>query len=148
MSKGHTLSKNTLSKNMAENWKLTSLAKFDADEWLLVNSDKKGIVISLSWKVCKSYFKFVKTMRNFSNDWATEGSTNLQLSNAERHPMTLYWKEVKLTNKLCDKNQETITSGIASMQGSQVGKMKKKVEISFLLAKVKLIKLEENMALN
>ena len=107
----------------AENWKLTtSLATFDADEWLLVNSDKKGKVISLSCKVCKSYFKFVETMKHFSKDWVIEGSTNLQLSNAERqakgdphnHAITLYWKdnlknEVELADKLRDKNQETIT---------------------------------------
>ena len=48
------------------------------------------------------------------------------------HAMTLYWKvnlknEVELADKFRDKNQETITSGIASMQASEMVKTKKKL---------------------
>ena len=43
-----------LLKTTAESWKITSLKKYDASEWLDIITDKKGNFISIKCKVCNS----------------------------------------------------------------------------------------------
>ena len=69
----------------ANRWKSTSLAAHSGSEWLVVNSDKGGYVVSLNCSICKTYADIIKGMKNFSAAWAFNGSTNLRISNAEDH---------------------------------------------------------------
>ena len=74
-----------LLKDTAENWKNGTLLNYFAEECLEINADKKGNVITLSCKVCKTYASNIESIKNFSRAWAGDGSTNLRLSNAEGH---------------------------------------------------------------
>ena len=90
-----------LKKEAAENWKNTHLASEDAVTWLIVNADKRGNVQSLNCMVFKKYTPQVEGMRNFSQQWAHQGSMALQISNARKHAnrephreaMRLHYKE-------------------------------------------------------
>ena len=73
----------TLKLSTAENWKQTSLAKYDGQKWLVINADKSGCVVSLQCSVCEKYSNKIRGI--FSPVWACEGTTNLRLSNAEDH---------------------------------------------------------------
>ena len=75
----------TKSKDTAESWKNGTLLNYSAEEWLEINADKKGNVITLSCKVCKTYASNIESIKNSSRAWASDGSTNLRLSNAEGH---------------------------------------------------------------
>ena len=61
------------------------MAAHSGSEWLVVNSDKGGYVVSLNCSICKTYADIIKGMKNFSAAWAFNGSTNLRISNAEDH---------------------------------------------------------------
>ena len=97
----------------AEKWKSTHLVLFDPDQWLLINADKKGNVQSLQCKVCKNYAKRVESMRNFSSEWAFNGSTTLQLSNTKTHASGEPHKEaMRLHYKDSGKDTEEVAANV------------------------------------
>ena len=49
----------------ANRWKTTALATHSGNEWLAVNADKAGCVVSLTCSVCKTYAEKLKKMKNF-----------------------------------------------------------------------------------
>ena len=100
-----------LNESTAENWKSTSLAGFDASEWLVVNSDKDSNVTSLNCNVCKKYASNVENMKNFGHTWAYEGSTNLRVSNAKKHASGDPHREAMRLHSIdLGKDAEEITS--------------------------------------
>ena len=141
-----------LSKDTAESWKNGTLLNYSAEEWLEINADKKGNVITSSCKVCKMYASNIESIKNFSRAWAGDGSTNLPLNNAEGHAkgephkkaLELHWKHIGIKNEeraeiiRNDKKQEAVTSGIAAMQAGEIEKTIKKFEIAYFLAKEEL----------
>ena len=60
MVKGQTLKALT-----AENWKQTSLAKYDSQKWFAINADKFGCVFSLQYTVCETYSNKIRGMNFF-----------------------------------------------------------------------------------
>lgn len=144
-----------LSVTAANRWKTTALATHSGNEWLVVNADKAGYVVSLNCSVCKTYAEKLKGMKNFSTAWAFSGSANLRLSNAEDHArgdphkraMDLHLAEekgqcvaeraeaMKGTN---DAGQQLITTAIANMQAGDLAKTKMKFEVAYFIAKEEL----------
>lgn len=139
----------------ANHWVATNLAAHMAQEWLVINEDNAGHVVSLNCTVCKTYADKLRRMKNFSAAWAFSGSTNLRLSNAEDHArgepheraLDLHLKEeksqsaterAKAMGSLNTSGQQLITSGIANMQASDHAKTKTKFEIAYFIAKEEL----------
>ena len=114
--------------------------------------NKKGHVVYLKCKVCNIYLSNIEHMKNFSLAWASEGSSNLRLSNAIDHAlgdphkfaMNLFWKESLLSEEekakkvRRDNQQQSVVSGIVSMNAADFEKTKKKFDVAYFLAKEKL----------
>ena len=144
-----------LSVAAANRWVTTNLAAHLASEWLVINADKAGHVVSLNCSVCKIHADKLRGMKNFSNAWAFSGSTNLRLSNAEDHArgephkraLDLHLKgekgqsameraeSMRASNQV---GQQLITSGIANMQASDLAKTKIKFDVAYFIAKEEL----------
>ena len=144
--------KRGLSLATAEKWKTSHLVLYDPEQWLFINADKKGKVLSLQCKICNKYANQIESIKNSASDWALYGSTNLQVSNAKRHAtgdphkeaMRLHYKvacanpvEVA-ANFRNDKSQCTIQSGIHKMNLDDLERMKKKFDIAYFIAKEEL----------
>ena len=136
----------------ANRWKSTSLAAHSGSEWLVVNSDKGGYVVSLNCSICKTYADIIKGMKNFSAAWAFNGSTNLRISNAEDHArgkphrkaLDLHLKDGKGQNTFeraeamkssHDAGQQLITSGTENMRLADFAMTKTKFETAYFVAK-------------
>ena len=132
----------TLLSATANGWKSTTLAKYHADEWLVINVDKsKKLVTSMQCSTCTQFEKEVISSSRFSPQWSSrEGSTRLQHATALQYAGTaaherlydLYLKrkgvdlvERSQQNKdvLYENRQQNIVSGIAAM--SHTHRMKK-----------------------
>ena len=77
----------TLQTTTALKWKSTSLAKYNADEWLLVNENKidTGLVESLKCATCTKFRDRIMSMKGFTTQWSDCGSTRLQHTAAVEH---------------------------------------------------------------
>ena len=86
MASAKTASKRTLQPATAEQWKTTSLAKYDAENWLIVNinADTK-LVESLKCAVCTKFEGKINSLKGFNYQWSRDGSTRLQHSAALEH---------------------------------------------------------------
>lgn len=144
-----------LSVATANSWVTTNLAAPMAQEWLVINEDKTGYVVSLNCAVCKTYADKLRGLKNFSMAWAFSGTTNLPLSNAEDHArgephkraLDLHLKEekgrsaaerAKVMGALNTSGQQLITSGIANMKAIDHAKTKTKFEVAYFVAKQEL----------
>lgn len=143
-----------LSLLAANKWKETTLAKYMANEWLVLNTADNSTVARLNCSVCKKYSEKIKGMKQFSHAWAFDGSTNLRLSNAQDHAtgephkraLELYLKERGTSaNERADKmsaftssGQQLVTTGIANMRASDLAETKVKFETAYYIAKDEL----------
>ena len=76
----------TLQAATAENWKSTSLAKYNADDWLVINVDKQTkLVTSLNCLVCTKHVEHITGVKGFQQQWCKEGSKRLQHNAALEH---------------------------------------------------------------
>ena len=69
----------------AENWKTTSLVKFNAEKWLLLNSNTKNEVTMMVCKFCSQFKDKILSCKNFQPEWAGDGCKRLQLDAARGH---------------------------------------------------------------
>ena len=67
----------------AERWKSTSLAKYNADDWLVVNIEKTtNLVKSFNYSVCTKFIDIISSIKGFQMRWCEDGSKRLQHSAA------------------------------------------------------------------
>ena len=128
------------------------MAPHSGSEWLVVNLDKGGYVVSLNCSPCKTYADIITGMKNFSAAWAFNGSTNLRISNAEDHArgephrkaLDLHLKDGKELNAYeraevmkssHDVGQQLITSGIENMGLADFAMTKTKFETAYFVPK-------------
>ena len=128
------------------------MAPHSGSEWLVVNLDKGGYVVSLNCSTCKTYADIITGMKNFSAAWAFNGSTNLRISNAEDHArgephrkaLDLHLKDGKELNAYeraevmkssHDVGQQLITSGIENMGLADFAMTKTKFETAYFVPK-------------
>lgn len=64
-------------------WKLIFLVVYSGSEWLVVNLDKGGYVVSLNCFICKMYVDIIKGMKNFLVVLVFNGLINFCISNVE-----------------------------------------------------------------
>ena len=147
----------TLQTTTALKWKSTSLAKYNADEWLLVNESKidTGLVESLKCATCTKFRDRIISMKGFTTQWSDCGSTRLQHTAAVEHATSephkksfdLFMKQkglnVKEWNEALkdihsDNKQSSIFSGLATIQRVDIELTKKKFETAFFIAKEEL----------
>jgi hypothetical protein len=160
----------TLQMSTATKWKTTSLAKYNASEWLLIieSNATKGVVESLKCETCTTFRDRIMGMKGFSTQWSEHGSTRLQHASALLHATSephkksfdlfLKQKGLSLTDRneslqdfLRDNQQADILTGVASMQKIDIELTKKKFETAYYVAKeelsllkyTSLLKLEE-----
>ena len=133
----------------ANNWKSTSLAKYMANDWLVINSNEEGSVTSVSCSVCSMYAEKIIGIKNFSHAWAFTGSINTQFSSAIDHArgephkvaMRFHLKEVGKTPEetaeimATNPQQQSVTSVIANMQVQDYALTKLKFEVAYFVAK-------------
>ena len=141
-------SKRTLQPATAEKWKTTSLAKYDAENWLIVNinTDTK-LVESLKCAVCTKFEGKISSVKGFNYQWSRDGSTRLQHAAALEHvngdphklAYNLFLKNKGLTTrergdiikKTLDKSQTAIAQGFAVSESKNFETSKKKFETAF-----------------
>ena len=78
----------TLQVATAEKWKITSLAKYGAENCLVADVDQESkLVKSLRCSICSKYENRITSVKGFQETWCHEGSKRLQhasaLENAE-----------------------------------------------------------------
>ena len=144
-----TITRN-VKKDTVENWKYSSLEKYDGQDWLDFDVDKDGHVIALKCKICSTYSSNIENIKKFSHAWAFEGSVNLRVQChgpcKRRSPQicngVILEKEFhfrrKKAEKLRDNRQQSIVPGIVLMQAADLQKTKKKFDIAYLIAKEEL----------
>ena len=77
----------TLSVKTAENWKTTSLAKYNASDWLILNVSN-GLVTSMKCATCSEFEDKITSMKGFTDQWSRDGSKRLQHSTVVQHANT------------------------------------------------------------
>ena len=146
----------TLQVGTAEKWKTTSLAKYDADNWLIIDADEKNkLVKTLRCSICSKYEHRITSVKGFQETWCREGSKRLQHAAAVEHAegnshgvaYDLYLKNKGLsarerTEKLKETvlvgGQEGIVHGIDVMNLKDFELTKKKFETAYFVAKEEL----------
>ena len=145
-------SKRTLQPATAEKWKTTSLAKYDAENWLIVNinTDTK-LVESLKCAVCTKFEGKISSVKGFNYQWSRDESTRLQHAaalehvNGDPHKLAydLFLKNKGLTTRergdiikqTLDKSQTAIAQGFAVSESKNFETSKKKFETAFFVVK-------------
>ena len=70
--KTKTSSSRTLQVATAEGWKISSLAKFSASEWLIINADEsKKYVVSMRCLTCTKYKNENMSLKGFAPQWCS-----------------------------------------------------------------------------
>ena len=139
----------------AEKWKTTSLAKYNATDWLVVNIDKStNLVTSLNCLVCTKFLDKISCIKGFQMQWCEDGSKRLQHSAALEHAEStshnkaydLYMKDLGLSAHkrterdqllLSSSGQQAIVEGINITNDKDFELTKKKFESMYFLAKNK-----------
>ena len=152
----HTTSTRTLLTLTAEKWKSTSLAKYNADDWLVINTEKESNVVTLlNCSVCHKYVDRIMFTKGFQQQWCGNGSKRLQHSAAVDHvesiahkmAFNLFLRDSGLnkrerTNKerllLNSSGQQSIIDGLNVMSETDFDQKKKKFESVYFLVKNKI----------
>ena len=59
----------------AKKWKSTTLAKYNADDWLVVNVNKTiNLVQSMNCSVCTKFMDRISFIKDFQQQWCESGS--------------------------------------------------------------------------
>ena len=145
-----------LQATTANKWKTTSLAKYSADEWLIINTDESGnLVKSMQCSTCTMFEKNINSLKGFAPQWSGDGSTRLQHSAAAEHAQTdahtrsydLYLTQKGLDafqrtekNKqvLKEQGQHSVIFSIAAMNKKDLELTKTKFETAYFIAKEEL----------
>ena len=146
----------TLQAATAEKRKTTSLAKYNATDWLVVNIDKStNLVTSLNCSVCTKFLDKISCIKGFQMQWCEDGSkrlhnTSAALEHAEstshNKAYDLYMKDLGLSAHerterdqllLSSSGQQAIVEGINIMNDKDFELTKKKFESMYFLAKNK-----------
>ena len=137
----------------AEKWKSTSLAKYNANEWLIINADNTGSVNSMKCVTCEKFRDRIIGIKAFAPQWCDKGSRRLQHGAALEHAMSephkrsfdLYMKSKGLSLTDRDKaifqsasSRESVLTGLASMKRADIELTKKKFETAYFVAKEEL----------
>ena len=150
----------------AEKWITSSLAKYCADEWLLIieNDEDKGFVKALKCKTCSEFHDRIVSMKGFAPQWSGSGSTRLLHAAAIEHANSyahgksfdMYMKSKGLdaterTNimqdLLSENKQNDILVGISTMKKNDLEFTKKKFDIAYLVAKEEMPVIKYNSIL-
>ena len=139
---------------IVERWKKEDLANFEADSWLVYETDKsdgRKFCSRLKCTICVEFEHVIKQRRNFSRSWIN-GSLNFKLSNfldhakSEAHTVALSMFKRKL-GESCPSavpkgNQRPLESKLSKQQQEV---FKKKFDISYFVVKeeMPLIKYEK-----
>lgn len=119
----------TLKVATANSWKSTALANFMSEEWFVANEDKHtGNVKSFNCLVCKMFATKIQGLKNVSNSWAFEGSTNLKISNVVDHAngkqhrkaMELHIAGTKMSVPPATKGQQLVIQGLSKMNQEDI----------------------------
>ena len=139
----------TLSVKTAENWKTTSLAKYNASDRLILNVSN-GLVTSMKCTTCSEFEDKIASMKGFMDQWSRDGSKQQQHSAAVQHANTdtharsndLHVKSKGLKLIECSQkkglDQQTILSGLATMTERDTSLTKMKFETAYFIAKEEL----------
>ena len=146
-----------LQVSTAEKWKSTTLAKYNADEWLIINENNanKGFVKTLKCATCMKFRERIISMKGFTPQWSEHGSTRLlhaaalehASSEAHKKSFDLHMRQKGLAvldrrdalqDILTGSKQTDILTGISSMQKVDVELTKKKFEVAYFIAKEEL----------
>ena len=147
-----TTSTRTLLTLTAGKWKSTSLAKYNADDWLVINTKKESnVVTSLNCSVCKKYVGRIMSTKGFQQQWCGDESKQLQHSTAVDHVESIAHKmafnlfrdsglnERERTNKerllLNSSGQQSIIDGLNVVNKKDFDQTKKKFESVYFLVK-------------
>ena len=143
----------TLQVTTAEKWIQTSLAKYSAQDWLLINPDSadKKLVASMNCNICRKFEDRITSVKGFSDTWLKEGSRRVQLSAAIEHvegeahkkafEMHLRSKGLSAherTHILKPSQNEGVIQGIDRMQQKDLEFTKKKFETAYFVVKEEL----------
>ena len=63
----------TLSVKTAKNWKTTSLAKYNASDWLILNVSS-GLVTAMKCATCSEFEDKITSVKGFTDQWSRDGS--------------------------------------------------------------------------
>ena len=142
-----------LQGSTAEKWKTTSLAKYSAEEWLIVNIDASTkLVGSMNCKICQQFEDRISSIKGFAYNWLREGSKRLLLHAAIEHAegephkkaFDLYLRSRGLTThertELLEPShsQRGIIHGIDNMNQKDFEFTKKKFETAYFVVKEEL----------
>ena len=149
-------SKRTLKSTTAESWKTTSLAKYDAENWLVVNTDDSAVIVkSFNCEICTMFEDKIVGIPKFNYAWSRNGCVRLQHAAAVEHATSEPHKAAYinfLTNKgvtprertetlrsvLSEDNQCSIIEGFDTMDRKNVETNKKKFETAYFVVKEEL----------
>ena len=87
VTKTSSSSTRTLSVKTAENWKTTSLAKYNASDWLILNVSSR-LLTSMKCTTCSEFEDKITSMKGFTDQWSRDRSKRLQHSAAVQHANT------------------------------------------------------------
>ncbi|XP_065667866.1 zinc finger protein 862-like [Hydra vulgaris] len=163
------LNSRKLQLTTAQKWVNTTLAKYNANEWLeiLYNGN---YVTALQCTVCRQYTKQIDIYKGYTPEWGNdEGSCRIQHSAAVDHAnglphqrayelamkskgMDVSERNDKLSNLQKEMRQTDILSGLKTMTTKDLNLTKKKFELAYFIAKEelplsvypKILRLEEN----
>ena len=137
----------------AEKWKSTSLAKYNAEDWLVVNTDAKStLVTSMNCAICQKFEERITSIKGFNYQWLREGSKRLLLHAAVEHAegqahkraydLHLKSKSISACERtdilqplLDEGRQRSIMQGLGVMQMKDFELTKKKFETAYFVAK-------------
>ena len=78
----------------AKKWKSTTLAKCNADDWLVVNVNKTtNLLQSMNCSVCTKFMDRISSGKSFQQQWCEDGSKRLQHSAALEHAESISYKK-------------------------------------------------------
>lgn len=139
----------------ANKWKDTTLAKYNANDWLETES-VDGIVTALKCRVCQEYASQIPILKGYTPEWSGgKGCRRLQHSSAIIHAegmshqkafeifmkttgMSLYERIEKQNELQHEMRQTDILSGIQAMNSKDFDLTKKKFEVAYFIAKEEL----------
>ena len=137
----------------AEKWKTTSLAKYSAEDWLIINVDKeKKQVSSMNCKICQQFEDRITCIKGFTDTWLREGSKRLLLHAAKEHAegeahkkaYELYLRSRGMTVHERTERIEASTTDVGVVRGLDIMRQKdfeltkKKFETAYFIVKEEL----------
>ena len=140
---GESSKRRAVQKKTVQEWISQYDKQFNTAVWLKFDTVDRTRVSTLRCSVCTRFQKQLESMRNFRSAFI-DGTTNVRISTVKDHAGTdmharamLLYKKQRSSN-VCDYSPIARSVAQSSMDASTREKMKRKFDITYLMAKEKL----------